>query len=321
MATRDRMPKLKLIVNADLELREAVLADDADRVAAWLARGADANTRDSAGRTPLFAAIQDWAHPGIAELLIAHGADVRARDLKKSTPLHQAAFFGNAATIGLLLDHGALIDARDADGWTPLHSAARIGRVEETAFLVGRDANVRIRDEKGRTPLDAVLENDLLEGIWEPLQQLLSDGPARTEPAQPHLAPVQTIDDRGGPESVGTGGKYQVWHAKDLTGMILSRMEGEPYTHGYTHVANVHASSLDQVFQITNHLDKPWPQNPDVQALIGDPRSTYTGDVIIDPQGQPYCVVSQREFHKTTSPSAPAQTPRRGKTIEVDLER
>jgi hypothetical protein len=321
MGTQKQTPKLELIVNADLELREAVLADDPDRVATWLARGADANARHSVGRTPLFAAVTARADPAIAELLIAHGADVQARDCTELTPLHRAAFCGNARTIGLLLDHGAHIDVRDVDGWTPLHFAACFGRVEECAILIGRHANAEIRNAKGRTPLDVALDNDLVNDRWEPLQRVLSGDLATTEPARPHLALVETIGNRDAQQSARAGGEYQVLHAKDFTGMILSRMEGEPYVHGYSHVANVQAKSLDQVFELTNHLDTPWQRNPGVQALVETPRSTYTGDVIIDPQGQPYCVVSACEFHKTTSPAAPAPAPRPGKTIDLDLDR
>ena len=42
-------------------------------------RGADAKFRSEGGRTPLFEAALPWKNPAIAELLLAQGADVRAR--------------------------------------------------------------------------------------------------------------------------------------------------------------------------------------------------------------------------------------------------
>jgi hypothetical protein len=76
-----RSPKRDLSSNADRELFQAVLVGDTPGVSAWLARGADVNARDTAlGRTPLFHAVAlPERKPAIAELLLARGANVRAR--------------------------------------------------------------------------------------------------------------------------------------------------------------------------------------------------------------------------------------------------
>ena len=116
-----------------------------------------------------------WKNPAIAELLLAQGADVRARDENGQTPLHVAAFYGGEARVVLFLDHGAEIDARDATGRTPLHCAAGLGRLEEATSLVSRGADVSLLDHEGRTPLDLVRDMDLLrEDYREPLERLLA---------------------------------------------------------------------------------------------------------------------------------------------------
>ena len=65
-----------------------------------------------------------WAATkGIAELLIAKGADVNAKDEVESTPLHTAALNGHMETPELLIAKGAEVNANYEDGGTPLDEA------------------------------------------------------------------------------------------------------------------------------------------------------------------------------------------------------
>ncbi|MEI6614222.1 MAG: ankyrin repeat domain-containing protein, partial [Chrysiogenales bacterium] len=63
----------------------------------------------------------------VAEILIAKGADVNARNVKKRTPLHNAAGMGHKAVVKSLLTKGAEVNAQDDSGLTPLHTAALDG--------------------------------------------------------------------------------------------------------------------------------------------------------------------------------------------------
>ena len=53
----------------------------------------------------------------------------------------------------------------------------------------------------------------------------------------------------------------------------------------YRAVAEVDATSLNEVYRLTNTIDGPWVENPGVRATVRPCRSTSVGDVIVDPCG------------------------------------
>ena len=91
---------------------------------------------------------------GIADLLIAKGANVDARDKSGATPPHQAVWKGNLAFASLLLQHGADVDAVEGGGATPLHHAALSWVSEPAALLLDKGADRESGGaEAGATPL------------------------------------------------------------------------------------------------------------------------------------------------------------------------
>jgi ankyrin repeat protein len=72
----------------------------------------------------------------VAEVLLAHGADVNARDIKfGDTPLFWAVFAGQKDMAELLLAHGADVNARDNSGNTPLYEALKRGKTDVANLL------------------------------------------------------------------------------------------------------------------------------------------------------------------------------------------
>ena len=47
------------------------------------------------------------------------------------------------------------------------------------------------------------------------------------------------------------------------------------------HVANVDTNDLEKAFELTNHIDGPWPSNPGVEVLTEHVRSTSVGDFMV----------------------------------------
>ncbi|GGP19728.1 hypothetical protein GCM10007981_04580 [Thermocladium modestius] len=136
----------------DKELLEAAEYGDAKKVKTLLEAGADPNTKDEYGSTPLhWAALK--GHLDVVELLLKHGADPNVKDEDGSTPLHDAAWNGHADVVELLLKHGADPNVKDEDGSTPLHDAAWNGHADVVELLLKHGADPNTKNEYGKTPL------------------------------------------------------------------------------------------------------------------------------------------------------------------------
>lgn len=149
---------------------------------------------DSLDRTPLFIAAWRGSYQ-VAQVLLEHGASVRAADELDRTPLHVAVSGEDIcvpfrsrprnrfALIRALLEHGADINEPAGDtGRTPLHFAAparcSLGIWREyqpriVALLLDRGAAVNARAANGATPLHAAAESVAAEAN---IRELLDAG-------------------------------------------------------------------------------------------------------------------------------------------------
>lgn len=116
-----------------------------------------------AGDTALHMAAAAFRRP-VAELLVAHGADCRARNRRGAQPLHYAADANHwepaaqAETITFLLSAGADPDALDKSGVAPLHRAARTRSLPAVRALLDGGANPRTPNKAGSTPLHLAVQ-------------------------------------------------------------------------------------------------------------------------------------------------------------------
>jgi ankyrin repeat protein len=126
-----------------------------------------------AGDTALHMAAAAW-RCGVAALLVAHGADCRARNRLGAEPLHYAADANRwdptaqAEMIAYLLSVGADPNALDGAGVAPLHRAVRTRSLAAVRALLVGGANSRVPNRAGSTPLHLAVQTTGRGGSGSP---------------------------------------------------------------------------------------------------------------------------------------------------------
>lgn len=77
------------------------------------------------------------------------GANVNSKDQNGWTPLHRAAFRGRIESVQLLLNYGAKVDLVDDIGYTPLHLAVESGHTTVALYLIAHGAKGVLKSLKG----------------------------------------------------------------------------------------------------------------------------------------------------------------------------
>jgi len=97
----------------------------------------------------------------MAKLLIAKGADAKARTANGETVLHAAAMIESASLMTALIEAGADKNLANNDGETPLHWAAMTGTFLAVKALADAGADLNVQDAQlGNTALHAAVSHD-----------------------------------------------------------------------------------------------------------------------------------------------------------------
>lgn len=144
-----------------LTFHEACGVGDAARVRALVqAKPSVADEWTSFGWSPLHLAAFS-GNAETAKLLLDRGAavNVRAKSKFLNTPLQTALLTGQYDTAKLLLEHGADPLVRQAEGFAPIHEAALLGRRDLVELLLAHGAELTSRSDDGRTALTEAMRN------------------------------------------------------------------------------------------------------------------------------------------------------------------
>ena len=133
---------------------------DSEIIKELLKYGAEVDSEDSSGMTPLMRALAGEKFE-IAKIFLDHGANINHCDNDGLTALHEASNTGQLETIEFLLKHGANIDAIDDEKCSPLHLAARRNnepfweeeQPEAVKILLKNGANPNLKDIETKTGL------------------------------------------------------------------------------------------------------------------------------------------------------------------------
>jgi len=160
-------------------LAAAALEDQVESVKVLLSYGADPNTRDNEGMSPLLTATD----LGIAEALLKHGAKVDTRDPETGSTAFLLAFLrADVPLWRLLVRFKANVNVADRSGQHALNTAIDSGDFESASFLLDHGANSRLCDSEGTPPLVTACRMARLDLV----RLLLANGAdvERSEPSQ-----------------------------------------------------------------------------------------------------------------------------------------
>lgn len=153
-------------------LHEAARNGDIAQVQSHFLRGANIDEIDEDGFTPLHLAASG-GHKGVAEMLIASGANVNANSRQdRSTPLHNAVGKGHKDVVQLLIDKGANVNAKDNKQRTPLRLAAEGNHRDMADLLIAKGADINAKQDYGRT----LLHNAAYAGHKDVTELLIEKG-------------------------------------------------------------------------------------------------------------------------------------------------
>ena len=154
---QEDVAQILLTRGAQHDIFSAVCLDDLSEVLSLLEANPQlTEARGQYSGTPLWWAARLGRHE-VVLLLLKNGADPNTVNRNGGTPLIQAAqgwHYGHVKVTRTLLSHGANVNSKDEDERTALHWACANNNTETVRELLRAGAHTRAEDDRGRTPTD-----------------------------------------------------------------------------------------------------------------------------------------------------------------------
>ena len=136
-------------------LHYAASDGDVSLTKALIEHGADVNLKPLTMICLWNNSRSEAANREVADLLLAHGANLKMVEENGLSLLHLAAIIDVASAVRYLLKRGIDVNIRDGFGRTPLHLAAMKGNTKIIECLLDNGADPNAKDGDGRTPEEA----------------------------------------------------------------------------------------------------------------------------------------------------------------------
>lgn len=251
-------------------------------VEALLAKGANANSMNSVGATPLHYAAMN-AHEKPLEILLRNGGGAMQKDREGNTPLHLAAYMGHASIVELLLrDPHLKIDEPNRFGKTPLYL---------TVFNYETSSDTR--------PLSLKIDEEADRGAqsqWasyeETLEVLLSHGVDIRLPLRTGRLKAESVLDWAANNTSSNTLAMRIFREAHLHDQLLPPMQEPPAESGS--VREPSASQLEACSHFKGHVVHYWPSLKDgkhfagpftesVADMLKNPNKALAGDAAAEP--------------------------------------
>jgi ankyrin repeat protein len=182
---------------ANRRLLAAAANGDATRAALAVRAGADLETRDDRGRTPLLLAVTE-DEVAAARLLVHLCADPDALDDRHDTPWLVTGVTGSVAMADVLLPAHPNLRIRNRFGGVSLIPASERGHVDYVQRVLKTDIDVNHVNDLGWTALlEAVILGDGTQPYQDIVTALLSAGADRQLPDRDGITPLEHAQRRG----------------------------------------------------------------------------------------------------------------------------
>ncbi len=176
----------------NISIIEAAESGDTSRVLQLIRDGADINTRDEQGRTPILAATHGNQADTVRALIEA-GADINLQDHKLDNPFLYAGAEGLLEIVKILNDAGADPAITNRYGGTALIPASEHGYVDVVReLLTGSEVDVNHVNNLGWTALmEAIVLSDGGENQQQVIRLLIEHGADVTIPDKNGVTPLE----------------------------------------------------------------------------------------------------------------------------------